>query len=138
VAVAGATGVSGRSAHTVPALLLPDLGESWRLTDLSDLVSLADGRIGGEPCYRVQGRYVPAPLDPAREEELFRLTGVGPTRVEYSPTTLWLDRDTLLVRRIEEATRWEAFRTEEVTDYQPEADVAVGDAELEFGAPDRP
>jgi hypothetical protein len=135
VAVAGATGVSGRSAHTVPALLLHEQVGGWRLTDLADLVSLEDGHIGGEPCYRVQGRYVPAPLDPAREEELFWLTGVGPTRVEYSPTTLWLDRGTLLVRRIEEATRWEAFRTEVVTDYQPEADVAVSDDELAFGAP---
>jgi hypothetical protein len=37
-----------------------------------------------------------------------------------------VDKKTLLVRRIEEETRWEAFRTEEVTEYNPEADVAVG------------
>src|SRR5262249_7492015 len=127
------------SAHTVPALLLPGRLEGLRLSDLADLALLQDGQIEGAACYRLQGRLNLPPLDPAEEEQvradLARLTGRAPPRVEESPLTVWLDRATLLVRRIEQSARFEAFQTEDVTDYQPEADGAIGDDELAFGAP---
>jgi hypothetical protein len=122
-ALAGASAVSGSSSHAIPALLLPDRAIGPRLTDLAELAPLPGGQIGGVACHRLQGRFAVPRLNPAEE---------------VSPMTLWVDRATLLVRRIELSARAGEFRTEVVTDYQPEADVAVSDDELAFGAPDRP
>ena len=85
------------------------------------------------------GKFPPIRLDPAEEEghreEVFRRTAWHPERTENSPTTVWIDRGTLLVRRIEEETRFETFSTEQVTEYAPEAGVAVGEDELRFDPP---
>jgi hypothetical protein len=137
LALAGATGVSGGSAHTVPALLLPDRIGGHRLTELTELVSLGDVPLGEVTCYRLSGQFPPAPLDPAREEqalEVFAQVGVRPQRAEHSPVTVWIDRGTLLVRRIEESVQFETFASQKVTEYEPEVGITLSDDELQFGA----
>jgi outer membrane lipoprotein-sorting protein len=78
LAVAGATGVSGRTAHTIPALLMPNEIGGRRLFELSGLSRLPDDVVGPKPCYRIQGH------------------------VAGSTQTIWLEKSSYLVRRIEE------------------------------------
>jgi hypothetical protein len=136
LAVAGATGVSGESAHTVPALLLPDRVRGRRLTDLGEVVSLGDERLDEVTCYRLQGRFA---ADPAAEErhrqEVLRLTGQQPERCVDGPVTLWIDRGTFLVRRIEDHAQFETFRIEKVTTYEPATGITISEEELRFDPP---
>jgi hypothetical protein len=64
-----------------------------------------------------------------------QLTGRYPERAEHSPVTVWIDRGTLLVRRIEAEVRFETFGTECVTEYEPQVGVAIADDELRFDSP---
>jgi hypothetical protein len=140
LALAGATGVSGGSAHAVPSLLLRGAVTGSRLPRLVGVVSLGDTDLDGVACYRLRGILGLPPVDPAQQEreheELFRATGVRLERVERDPVTVWIDRGTLLVRRIQEETRFETFRTENRTDYEPEIGVAITDRELRFDPPE--
>jgi hypothetical protein len=135
LALAGATGVSGGSAHTVPALLLPNLVGGRRPTDSVEVVSLGDAPLGGVACYRLSVRFAPSPDDPDLEERVLRVTGRPMERAVESPETVWVDRGTFLIRRIEEATQFETFRTEEVTEYEPAVGVTVREEELRFDPP---
>jgi hypothetical protein len=136
VAVAGATGVSDESAHTVPALLLPDRVRGWRLTDLAGVVSLGDERLDEVTCYRLQGRYATDPaLEERRREEILRLTGQVIERCVDGPVTLWIDRGTFLVRRIEDHAQFETFRVEKVTTSEPATGILVREDELRFDPP---
>jgi hypothetical protein len=140
MALAGATGVSGGSAHTIPALLMPDRVSGQRLTDMVGVTSLGDEPLGGVTCYRLSGRFPPNPIDPTEEErrrqEVIRVTGRPPERAQDSPVTIWIDRRTFLVRRIEEAVLFETFWTEDVTEYEPVIGVSLSEEELQFGAPE--
>jgi hypothetical protein len=134
-------GVSGGSAHTIPSLLMPQQVGGRRLTEMVDLVSIGDEPLGGVTCYRLSGRFVPYPRDPAAEErqrlEAIRVTGRQPERAERGPFTVWIDRGTLLVRRIEHQMRFETFRTEDVMEYEPAVAVMIVDEELRFDPPER-
>ena len=149
LALAGATGVSGGSAHKIPNLLMSEEVGGRRLTDLVELVSLGDAELGEVTCYRLQGRPRHYPVDPAEFErlrdEVFRETGhrlPWPTPSDRV-LTLWIDRGTLLLRRIEEQDHFETdeqtgLRThaiEQVTEYEPEVDVAITEEELCFDPP---
>ena len=139
LAVAGATGVSGGSSLTVPALLLPDEVGGRSLTELMEVQSLGDELLDGVMCSRLTGRFAPRPVDAAQDEEdredFIRKTGRAPEHAEVSPPILWIDRESLLLRRLDERTRFETFRTEEVTSYGPAVDVAIADDELVFDPP---
>src|SRR5712692_9861378 len=54
--LAGPTGVSGGSAHTIPALLLPEQILGSRLTNLTEPKRLDDADLMRIACYRVQGK----------------------------------------------------------------------------------
>jgi hypothetical protein len=133
MAIAGATGVSGPSAHTIPALLMPRRVEVLRLTDLTELTRLSNEDLDGEECYRIQGRLV---VDPAAEErcrkEFARRTGRPPGARERSPDHLWIERTRLLLRKLERRTRFETFQTETVMTYEPSVDVSISEEELRF------
>jgi len=76
MAVAGATGVSSGSAHTIPALLLPQKVGGRRLTMLTDLKRLPDEALEQTPCFKLEGKFV------------------------NRPTTLWLDKARFLLVRM--------------------------------------
>ena len=114
-AVAGATGVSGASSHTIPTLLLPDLPDRInrrKLTAMTDLTRLPDETLDGTLCFKLHGKY-----------------SFGKT-----PTTLWLDKATYLVWRIAEDTGL----TKRTTIYRPEVNKEIPAKELEFNAPKTP
>jgi hypothetical protein len=76
LAVAGATGISGGSAHTIPRLLLPQVG-GLSLLDLLDAQRLPDISLGSAVCYQVEAKFP-------------RSGGLA---------TLCIEKGTLLVRR---------------------------------------
>jgi hypothetical protein len=136
LALAAAAGVSHGAAHTVPALLTPDAVGGRRLIDLTELARLEDGDLGEAGCYRLQGR-PPAPAgthaDDARR--VFReMTGMEPPAA-FEPVVLWIDRATLLLRRVEARHRLPFGESVQAATYDPEKDVPIPDNELELDSP---
>jgi len=111
LAIAGATGVSSGSAHTIPALLLPWEVRGRRLTDLRKPKRIDDAKLRRVHCYRIRGEY------------------------GGDPMTIWIDKSSFLVRRIDEEAQFADFRTEDTTIYDPEINVTIPDKELEFNPP---
>jgi hypothetical protein len=109
--VAGATGVSSGSAHTIPSLLLPDQITGAKLSAMIDLARLPDESLDGTPCFKVQGKY-----------------GFG-----NQPRTVWLEKATFLVRRIAGGTGL----AKNTTDYRPEVNKDIPAKELELNAPSK-
>jgi hypothetical protein len=136
MALAAATGVSSSSAHTIPALLLPDLVLGRRLTERVTVTRLEDGELDGVTCYRVQRQEMSGPEEQRqRREELVRLLGRSYSS-ESGPQVLWLEKGLLLIRRIEASCRFETFQTESVTTYEPALDEPVPDDHLLFDPPE--
>jgi hypothetical protein len=110
-ALAGATGVSGGSAHTVPAMLLPGEVQGRRLTDMTEVKRIPDADIAGTSCLCVEGKYA----------DVLR--------------TVCVDRKTLLVRRIEYEETFPQFHTHETTTYEPVIDEPIAQEFLDFDPP---
>lgn len=111
LALAGATGVSGSSAHTIPALLLPEEVGGRRLTDITKAQRIKDAKLDKAECYCIEGE------------------------LANDSTTLWIDKTTFLVRRIDKQTTFDDFRTETTTTYEPAMDSHVNEKQLEFDPP---
>lgn len=111
LALAGATGVSGGSAHTIPALLLPNEIEGRTLMDLTEAKRIDDAKLDKVKCFRIEGKFADSPI------------------------TLWIDQKNFLVRRIDSQGTFDLFRTEETTTYEPAIDEEIPEKKLEFGLP---
>jgi outer membrane lipoprotein-sorting protein len=107
--IAGATGVSSGSAHTIPNLLLPDQIGGRSMASLTDLTRLPDEAVDDTLCFKLQGKFAD------------------------QPTTLWLEKETHLIRRIVEDSKL----TRTTTVYRPEVDKEIPANELEFKATDQ-
>jgi len=140
LAVAGATGVSGGSALTVPSLLLPDRIEGRRLTDLTELKRLDDSDIERIHCYCIQGTMPLFEMTPAERDRLRkdvgRLGRPQPEEAKRGPMVVWIDKATFLVRRIEQKVQFQSFRTDATTEYDPSVDTPIAEKQLEFGKPE--
>ena len=79
---------------------------------MTDLTRLPDETLDGTPCFKLDGKY-----------------GFG-----HTPTTLWLEKETHLIRRI----AMDTGLTKNTTDYRPEVNQEVPAKELEFNAPTAP
>jgi outer membrane lipoprotein-sorting protein len=136
LALAAATGVSGGSAHIIPVLLMPDSIEGKRLTDLSELSRLTDGKIASVDCYRIKGKLVTkdAEIDRFRKD-LKKTTGKDAGPWKNGPQTLWIDKSSLLLLRIDTETQFESFREESTTTYEPMIDAQISDKQLQFEPP---
>lgn len=110
--VASGTGISSSSAHTVPALLLPDEVSGRKLTELTEAKHIDDAKLGETDCYRVEGKFGNQPL------------------------TLWVDKGTFLLRRIDQTTTFADFRTEETTTYDPVINGEIDASLLKFDHPE--
>jgi outer membrane lipoprotein-sorting protein len=106
--LAGATGVSGGSAHTVPRLLLPSSVTGRSLGDMTEVKRLSDAECGGDTCARVVGIYA------------------------GSQRTLWISLRSFLLRRVEWKTTFPDFRTESTITYEPVADEPIPAESLAF------
>jgi thiol-disulfide isomerase/thioredoxin len=112
LALAGATGVSSGTAHTVPVMLLPEEVSGASLTNyLENVERMEDSDVGGASCYALRGTH-------------------GTSR-----TALWIDRRTHLLREIDQETQFDDFRTVRVTSYEPSVDAEIEDSALAYAAP---
>jgi len=118
-AINAATGVSGGTAQYVPGYLMPAEVKPWLMPTLRDLERIDDAYLGSALCRRITGRlHHGAPQD--------------------EDVTLWIDAKTHLLRRYEERTQHEGFRTEEITDYEPVLDEPIAEELLAFDPPPEP
>lgn len=138
LAIAAATGVSGGTAHTVPRLLMPGRVSGITFTDLVDLKRLDDTKLNGLDCVRVQGSY-PAETDPEQVEmlrrEYERVTGRPYVPTTHEPMVLWLEQQSLLLRRIEKRSHHGSFTASSVIDYEPLRDQPIERGQLAFDPP---
>ena len=111
LAVGGATGVSSGSAAQIPGMLMPDKLKGWGGVHISDAKRIEDGKLDKGECFRLVGNYVDNPI------------------------TLWIDKQSYLVRRIDEQATFDTFRTEQTTTYEPVIDGEITDKMLEFDPP---
>ena len=110
LALGGAAGVSSNSSLNIPQLLL--LNEmDWRRLALTNPKRAKDGKLDKVDCFRVEGKY------------------------GGNPITLWIEKKTYLVRRIDEQAKFDDFRTEQTTTYDPIIDKKITDKMLEFDPP---
>ena len=111
--LAGFKGVSDNSSYTVPSMLFSGKMDDMKTpTDLTEMVLLPDVSINGLPCYQISGKL-----------------GSG------NVVSLWIDKSSLLLRRIDEAHSFSGFRTEETTTYEPEVNGTVAPKDLVFNPP---
>jgi len=111
VAIGGATGVSHGSAHIIPALLLPEEVHGRRLTDVTDAIHAEDARLGMYECFCIKGKLANFPI------------------------TIWVEKGTFLIRRIDTQKTFENVSTDETTTYDPVINGEVTDKMLEFNPP---
>jgi len=112
-ALGAATGVSGGSAHRIPALLMPPEVGGRRLTGVAQARLLGDAAVGASACYRIGGTYADGPI------------------------TVWVDKATFLVRRVDLTTTIPSGTVESTTTYEPILDGEVSEAMLAFDPPTR-
>jgi hypothetical protein len=115
LALAGATGVSAGSAHTIPALLLPEEVGGKKLTDLREPSLAAEEEVAGEDCYVIKGHFL------AKDKKV--------------PTTVWISKKNHLVLQTERRTNFDDFSTIQVTTYTGRVDEDVSAESLAFNAP---
>jgi hypothetical protein len=111
LALAAATGVSQGVAHVIPALLLPKEIGGRKLTHLTEVWRIEDAEADDVPCFRVEGLYADSPM------------------------TIWIDKATHLVRRIDERSSDGDSTT--TTRYMPAIDVDISEEELAFDPPEK-
>ncbi len=107
LALGAAAGVSGGSSVTIPGLLLPDVVGRLNLRPRTPIVNGPEA-VDGHPCWRVTG-----------------------SDHSGDPLTLWIDRDTHLLRRLETSHHFGTFDADSTISYQPEIDQRIADAHLQ-------
>jgi hypothetical protein len=95
----------------VPALLVPAEIGGRPLTTVGEAKRIDDAMLDKVDCFRVQGTF------------------------GNSPTTIWVEKKTFLLRRIDAQKTFDKFRTEETTTYEPVIDEEVAKEMLEFNPP---
>lgn len=138
MAIAGATGVSKGAALTVPALLTTGWTTLGGLVEGAVLTRLPDDEHDGAVFHRVARQQIREPMSLEEAEEITRTLGHTPPKDESvsEPDILWIDPATFLIRRIDGACAFPAFRTREVTLYAPVVNALVGEDALAFDPPD--
>ena len=108
--------LAGRSPDGVPKRPLRGDVQVQRLTQITETKLAEDGQLDGVECFRVEGMY------------------------GDSPITLWIDKKSYLVRRIDERSEvngsdGKAFHVEVTTTHNPTIDEKIADKLLEFDPP---
>ncbi|HOF38858.1 MAG TPA: hypothetical protein PLD73_02205 [Candidatus Hydrogenedentes bacterium] len=111
-AIGRAVGPSNGASHTIPRLLMPDRVHGRSLAELHGLSRLSDALLEDVPCYRINGSL--------RTGALY---------------TVWIDRATFLVRRIDAEHIAPDYSTTDCTVYFPELNPELADQELLLNAP---
>ena len=112
ISIAGATGVSGGSAVTIPALLMPDAIGANILAALKDLKPAVEEVVDGVACVKIEGNFA----------------GI------YQQT-IWIDKETALVRKLYHVFKIPNTTVQQTTTYKPRINVEIAPKEFEFTPP---
>jgi outer membrane lipoprotein-sorting protein len=115
LAMSAIAGASSWTAHGVPGLLLPKEIEGPRITELKEPKRIENANLGDRECFRIKG------------------TG----NILEQPMTLWIDKKTFLIRRIDMTTNVKNTWTESTTTYNPEINMKIPEEMLEFTRKER-
>ncbi|MFI5167309.1 MAG: hypothetical protein ACHQQS_11845 [Thermoanaerobaculales bacterium] len=127
-ALDAAAGISGGSSVRVPGLLLPGVvGESAPLLGAE---RSEDGNDRGVSCFRIRGA--------SRKTPYTLSMGARQITVKDESVTLWIDRATFLLRKVEQNRTFDTYREESTTLYTPEVNPNIAPGELVFGMPGTP
>jgi hypothetical protein len=111
LAIAQALGFSGGDVSRIPAMLMPQELDGWGDLDIIDPQQIEDGKLQNVECSRLEYNF--------RDEQI----------------TLWIDKQSYLVRRIDERIKSDGFRIERTTTYDPAINGKISDKMLEFDPP---
>ena len=91
---------------------------------------IEDGVVDECECFRILGQSSRTP----------KTRGSGATGIvlRENSSTIWIDKRSYLVRRVDESNVYDSFSTDTVTTYSPAINVEIPSEELEFGAPEIP
>jgi len=123
-----AAGVSGGSSIRIPGLLLPGSVGEGPLIIAAERIQ--DGSDRGVPCFRTRGKSQKTPYTLTMGEQTLT--------VQDESITLWIDRATLLLRKVEDKKTLATYNSESITTYTPEIDVKIPPEQLTFNAPQAP
>jgi len=132
IAVAKATGISGGTAHYIPGLLMPDEIRLSILTVLREPQRLDDAVENGVDCFQLQGRRLISLPDIKLPEEF---DGFKLPRQSTSVDTVWIEKKTFLVRKIQTRLASENFDSQMTITYEPVLDGTIPGKLLEFNPP---
>jgi outer membrane lipoprotein-sorting protein len=126
MALAAAAGISSRLSSRVPTLLMP-VGALGGGIQLADVARDGDEPIDGRMCIRVSGRQatMPSSID----------VGGRTVSVEDGGMVLWIDPETLLLRRVETVVVIDGNRTVTTTTYEAAVDEALDETLLAYSPP---
>lgn len=119
-AIAGATGVSGGSAVTVPSLLMPDTIKRSGILSLADLEATGEETLENATAHKIEGNRRPYERD---------------GKVYQSKLTIWINTQTFLLLKTFNRRQFEDFETESTTTYRPQMNITVPPDKLAFNAP---
>ena len=127
-AIAAAAGVSQGTSHRIPSMLRPDPSASKSALELNYARRIDDGDVDEFECFRILGQSIRTP----------KTLGSGDTGIvlRENSSTIWIDKQSYLVRRVDESNVYDSFSTDTVTTYSPEINVDIPSELLEFGAPE--
>jgi outer membrane lipoprotein-sorting protein len=113
------------SALKLPPLIFPQSGLQGPLTNFKDFVLDGTEKIGGSTCYRLAGR----------TSDIYTATG---REVNIRKMTVWIDSETLLIRKIFEDTPKGVPVSQfmhTTTTFEPQLNPALKDDAFDFEAP---
>lgn len=114
--IAAATGISRGAAHHIPALLMPRDITGRRLTDRLCAARMVEQlSCAHRSCLRIEARFCP-------DDDEFG-------------SVIWIDREQLLIRRLDARCRRGAFVIKSITTYDPVMDESIPEQELDFAPP---
>ena len=123
-----AAGISGGSSVRVPGLLMPgSVGEGPPVIAAE---RIQDGSDRDVSCFRIKGKGQRTPYT--------LKMGAQTLTVQDESITLWIDRATFLLRKVEDRKTFDTYDSESITIYTPEMDVEIPAAQLAFNAPQAP
>jgi uncharacterized protein (TIGR03067 family) len=111
IAMSQAIGFTGADVGRIPGMLMPQRLGGWVDLDLIDPKPIKDGELQNIECFRLEYSF--------RDEQV----------------TLWIDKQSYLVRRIDERIKADDVRIERTTTYDPTIDGKIPDKMLEFDPP---
>lgn len=124
MAIAGATGVSGGTAYTIPSVLMKEAawkGSNW--TSSASAYRISDGVEREVPCFRIQRRVA---TQAARH-------GGYETPETQGTETYWVSKKDYLLLRLDSETDFGSFLTRGTVKYFPTINAPVPDSAFEFG-----